>query len=117
MTMRALALLIVLLSSSAANAATARVWIAEFATARAQAAAPFAVLPALTVQPVLDISLTRQVSLLFSGQTKYIRVVCEVQCTIRAGGNPTVNDILLPALKPEYFGVAPGSTISVVAAP
>jgi hypothetical protein len=44
-------------------------------------------------------------------------VVCEVQCTIRAGGNPTVNDILLPALKPEYFGVAPGSTISVVAAP
>lgn len=114
--MRALMLLGLLLISSSADAAS-RVWIAEFATARAQAAAPFAVLPALTVQPVLDISTTRQISLLFSNQTKYIRIVCEVQCTIRSGGNPTVNDILLPALKPEYFGVPPGGTISVVAAP
>jgi hypothetical protein len=110
-------LLGLLLIPGSAEAATARVWIAEFATARAQAAAPFAVLPALVTQPVLDISTTRQISLLFSNQTKYIRIVCEVQCTIRVGGNPTQNDILLPALKPEYFGVPPGGTVSVVAVP
>jgi hypothetical protein len=44
-------------------------------------------------------------------------VVCEAQCAIAGSGTATVTDILLPPYTPEYFGVQPGSTISVIAAP
>jgi hypothetical protein len=106
-----------LLIPGSAQAAQARVWIAEFGTARATAAAPFANMPALVTQPVLDISVTRASSLPFSTQTKYIRVICEVNCVIRNSGTVSQNDIMLPALRPEYFGVAAGTTLSVTAVP
>ena len=95
----------------------ARVWIAEFIALRVEAAAPMATLPAFTTQPALDISVTRQASAPFGAQTKYIRIVCEVNCVIRISGTVTQNDIMLPALKPEYFGVSPGSMVSVTAVP
>jgi hypothetical protein len=117
MMMRALALLLVLLSSSSADAAMARVWITEFLTIRVEAAAPMATLPSLVAQPVLDISTTRQASAPFNAQTRYVRIVCEVNCVIKNGGTVSQNDLMLPALRPEYFGVQPGSSISVTAVP
>jgi hypothetical protein len=98
--------------------AASRVWIAEFVAQKVQAAAPFATLPSLVIQPPLDISIGRAASMPFAAQTRYIRIVCEVQCALTmSGAAATVNDILLPALKPEYFGVQPGRTISVISAP
>jgi hypothetical protein len=115
--MRTLMLLGLLLIPGSAKAAMARVWIAEFVTAAPQASAPMAKLPAVVVQPTLDISVTRATSLPFSSQTKYIRVICEVNCVIKNGGTVSQNDVMLPALRPEYFGVPPGSFISVTAVP
>jgi hypothetical protein len=111
-----LAALLVLLSVELAQSAS-RVWITEFATARVEAAAPFAQLPSMVKQPVLDIAAGRVASLPFSASTRYIRIVCEVQCAISATTAAATSDVLLPALRPEYFGVAAGRTISVIAAP
>jgi hypothetical protein len=98
-------------------AQVARVWITEFATARVQAAAPFANLPTIGRQPVLDVSESVQTSAPFHSETRYIRIVCEVQCAFTADSVATTGDILLPALRPEYFGVHGCKTISVIAAP
>ena len=90
----------------------------EAVAVRVQAAAPFATLPSLVKQAVLDITAGAKTSAAFNGQTKYIRVVCEAQCAISGTGLvATVNDVLLPALRPEYFGVQGGKTISVILAP
>ena len=114
-----LAVLAFALLSSQPAAAASRVWITEFATAKVQAVAPFATLPSLVQQPSIDISGgTSKRSAIFTGQTKYIRIVCEVQCAI--SGQPvtaTTDSILLPALKPEYFGVSPNGSITVIVAP
>lgn len=114
--MRKLLLAALLLLPTSAMAQS-RVWIAEFPAARVQAQAAFATLPALLTQPTQDLSTGVKVSSAFNAQTKYIRVVCEAQCAITGAGVATVNSILLPALKPEYFGVLPGKTISVILAP
>jgi hypothetical protein len=115
--MRRLMIGVALLSMMDAASAASRVWITEFAIVKVQAAAPFATLPALIRQPVLDIAVGAKTSALFNSQTRYIRIVCEVQCAITADAVATTADILLPALKPEYFGVQGSKTISVIAAP
>jgi len=117
--MKYLAALLLLLIAYPAQAQTSlRVWITEFAVGRAQAAAPFATLPALVRQPVMILSgVPAKTSQVFNAQTRYIRVVCELQCAISGAGVATTADILLPAMKPEYFGVNGGRTISVIAAP
>jgi opacity protein-like surface antigen len=108
------------LSATAANAAS-RVWISEFAvlTATASGGTPgqMAALPSLTDQATLDISGGVQSSAAFNAQTKYIRVICEIQCAVKVGGTATTSSMLLPALSPEYVGVQPGATVSVIAAP
>jgi hypothetical protein len=111
-----------LLSITSANAAS-RVWISEYgvltATNSGGSAGQMAALPALALQSTLDLTDgTAKTSAAFGGQTRYIRIVCEVQCAVRGDGTAaTTSAILLPALGPEYFGVQPGSTISVIAAP
>jgi hypothetical protein len=99
---------------------TQRVWITEFGilaqTGAAQGQAQIAPLPAL-IRQNLDTTGGVQTSAAFSKATFYIRVVCEVQCAIAGTGAATANDLLLPAYTPEYFGVQPGSTISIIAAP
>jgi hypothetical protein len=117
--MRALMLLgLLLLSGEAlAQAIPKRVWIAEFVTPRVEAAAPIATLPAAVKQPTLDISGGAKTSAPFSAQTRYIRVICEVQCAVSGSGSVAANDILLPALRPEYFIVGGGKTVSVIAVP
>jgi hypothetical protein len=114
-------LLAFVFSLIATNAfATQRVWIAEFgllaATGALQGQAQIAPLPVLAKQQV-DTTGGVQTSAAFSKATFYIRVVCEAQCAIAGSGTATVTDILLPPYTPEYFGVQPGSTISVIAAP
>lgn len=101
--------------------AASRVWISEFgvlsATNSGGSPAQIAALPSLVDQAPLDISGGVQSSAAFSGQTKYIRIVCEVQCAVKGGGTATTSNMPLGALSPEYFGVQPGATISVIAAP
>lgn len=111
----------VLLASSTADAAS-RVWISEFgvlaATSSGGAPAQIAALPSLVEQSTLDLSGgTAQTSAAFGSQTKYIRILCEVQCSIRVGGTATTSNMLLPALGAEYFGVQAGATVSVIASP
>lgn len=111
----------VLLSSTIANAAS-RVWISEFgvlaATNSGGVPAQIAALPSLVEQSTLDLSGgTAQTSAAFGSQTKYIRVLCEVQCSVKGGTGATTSNMLLPAFSAEYFGVQPGATISVIAAP
>lgn len=108
--------------SASPSLAASRVWIAEFgvqASTASGAVSPIAPLPALAMQSTLDISAgTAQTSAAFSSQTRYIRIVCEVQCAVRGDGSAaTSSAILLPGLSPEYFGVQPGSTVSVIASP
>jgi hypothetical protein len=117
-----LAAALVALSATAASAAS-RVWISEFATLTGTDSGgqtgQMAALPAKAVQSTLDISGgTAQTSAAFNANTRYIRVVCEVQCAVRGDGvAATTSGILMPALSPEYFGVQPGATLSVIAAP
>jgi len=113
------ALLLLLATGGLAQAqTTSRVWIAEFAAFGPVARAPFATLPALVRQPVMILSgAPAKTSQTFNVQTKYIRIVCEAQCAISGAGVATTADILLPAMRPEYFGVSGGRTISVIAAP
>lgn len=117
---RTLAAALFLLSATAAQAAS-RVWISEFAvlTATASGGSPgqMAALPSLVDQSTLDISGGVQSSAAFNAATKYIRIVCEVQCAVRVGGTATTSSLPLGALSPEYFGVQPGATISVIANP
>lgn len=114
------AALFALLFVTSANAAS-RVWISEFgvltATNSGGVPAQAAAIPAIAIQSTLDISGGVQSSAAFNGQTRYIRIICEIQCAINGGGTATTSSTLLPALSPEYFGVQPGATVSVIAAP
>lgn len=110
----------VLLVPASANAAS-RCWISEFAvlSATASGGSPgqMASLPSLVDQAVLDISGGVQTSAAFGSQTKYIRIVCEVQSSIRVGGTATTSSLPIGAMSPEYFGVQAGATVSVIANP
>ena len=107
-----------LMCTSSASAAT-RVWISEFSSIPSVTGGgqgQMAALPAVTNQQ-LDISSGVQSSAAFNGSTRYIRVVCELQCAVKAGGTASATDTVLPAYSPEYFGVSSGGTISVILAP
>jgi hypothetical protein len=104
--------------SSSAMAAQ-RVWITEFSSLAFASGGGMqaARLPAVTRQN-LDTTGGVQTSATFNQSTNFIRVICEVQCAVRGDGvAATANDLLIPAFGAEYFGITPGSTISVIAAP
>jgi hypothetical protein len=108
-----------LLASTSAEAAS-RVWISEFGVLTATnsgSAGQMAALPSLADQSTLDISGGVQTSAAFGSQTKYIRITCEVQCAVKVGGTATTSSLPIGAMSPEYFGVQPGATISVIANP
>jgi hypothetical protein len=114
-------LLIFLLTLLATPAsATQRVWISEFGqlaqSGQVGDKPQIAPLPVLRKQN-LDTTGGVQSSAGFSGSTFFVRIVCEVQCAITGSGTAAVTDLLMPPYTPEYFGVQPGSTISVIAAP
>lgn len=107
------------LSVTAANAAS-RVWISEFGTLTLTvngAVGQIAPMPTLTDQTPLDISTGVKTSAAFTTNTKYIRVTCEVQCSVNGAGTATTSSLPLGAMSSEYFGVQPGATISVIANP
>jgi hypothetical protein len=104
---------------SSAAAATQRVWITEFASVGSAGggSVQMARLPAVAKQQ-LDTTGGVQTSAAFNQSTKFIRVICEVQCAVRADGtSATATDLLIPLYSAEYFGVVAGGTISVIAAP
>lgn len=55
----------------------------------------------------------------FNTSTRYVRLVCDVQCSVAFGANPTAttSNMVLPAGLPEYFGVIAGQKVSVIANP
>ena len=110
---------VVVLFPFSSAAATQRVWITEFAAVGSAGggALQIAKMPAVAKQQV-DTTGGVQTSAAFNASTKFIRVICEVQCAVRADGTAAaVTDLLIPAYTAEYFGVLPGSTLSVIAAP
>lgn len=121
--MKKLILALVALALSGAPAlAASRVWISEYSTLGGTNSggvpAQIASLPAVAIQSTLDISGGAQTSSAFNANTRFIRVICEVQCALRGDGvTATTSSILLPAFSAEYFGVLNGATISVIAAP
>jgi hypothetical protein len=121
--MRALMLLGLLLLSGDAMAQgigtpTKRAWITEFTTSRIEAAANIATLPSLHKQPAVDLrdGLVKYFQAT-NPTTRYVRIMCEVQCAISSTGPASVDDIVLPLLHPEYFLVSGVQTISVILAP
>jgi hypothetical protein len=114
-----LAAVVIGLWSSSALAAQ-RVWITEFsslASASGSGTVQIGRLPAVARQQ-LDVTAGAQTSNAFNQSTNFIRVICEVQCAIRGDGvTATSNDLLMVPFGAEYFGITPGSTISVIAAP
>jgi hypothetical protein len=94
-----------------------RVWITEFETVRLEAAAPFAQLPALVKHPPLDLTNGAAKQATLHPNTRYFRIICEVQCAVSTTGVATTDDILIPRLIPEYFGIAGEKMVSVIAAP
>ena len=99
--------------------AAQRVWITEFSGLGGVSGggqAQIANMPAVARQQV-DVTSGVVSSAAFNASTRYIRVVCEVQCAVRGDGTAATTDTLLPAFSPEYFGVQPGASLSVIAAP
>ena len=95
-----------------------RVWITEFKAAGLQSTiTPIAELPALVKHPPLDLADGLAHTATLSPDTRYFRIVCEVQCAFSTTGEATSNDIMLPLKLPEYFGVADQKSVSVIAAP
>jgi hypothetical protein len=113
------ALLLALLPAQAF--AASRVWISEFGTLGSTnsggSPAQIATLPTLADQPVIDISGGVQNSAAFTSQTRYIQIMCEVQCAIKSGGTATTGSLTIPAGQPIYYGVQPLTTISVILNP
>ena len=114
--MRSILVALLLLASTAADAAN-RVWITEFQQIRSDPL-PIATLPAIVHQPPLTITNLSPVSSQpFNSLTRYIRIICEVQCSIKVGAGAAQTDMMLPATRPEYFGVPLRGTVSVIANP
>ena len=96
-----------------------RVWVSEFAALPASSNGQLmqiSGLPSIANQQV-DITGGAQTVTLQSN-TKFVRLVCEVQCAVKGGGSAAATDTVLPAYSPEYFGVVSGgSTLTFILAP
>lgn len=79
---------------------------------------PLAQEPAVANQTV-DFSGGATSSAVFGSTTRYVRLICDVQCSLKFGAAPAATNANtpMPALTPEYFGVQPGHRISVIANP
>jgi hypothetical protein len=79
----------------------------------------FAAQPCIDQAPV-DFSGGSASSAAFAATTKYVRVVCDADCSILFGASPqtaAATNALLPSKTIEYFGVVPGQIVSVHANP
>lgn len=77
--------------------------------------------PAIVDQAPVDFSGGVASSATLNAGTIFVRVISDVQCSIKFGANPTATNTnkVLPALTPEYFGVVENSglKISVISNP
>jgi hypothetical protein len=101
----------------APQANASKLYISEY-NSLASASAAFAQAagePAITDQTPVDFSGGAAQSAVFNVATQFVRVICDVQCSIKFGTNPTAANTnkVLPALTPEYFGVTPGGTLKI----
>ena len=72
-------------------------------------------LPAITTQKVA-ISGTSAQSAAFNADTKFIRVLSDLNCCILSSADPTAttSDLPLTAENAEYFGVIPGQKLATI---
>ena len=77
--------------------------------------APVAQVPPIAEQTV-SISGSHAESSAFNASTRFVRVETDAICSIAFGTSPvaTTSNMRLAANQTEYFGVAPGSKISVI---
>lgn len=68
------------------------------------------------VEQALSISASPTQSAAFGSTTNFVRVHCDVVCSILFGSNPTAvtNAKRLAANQTEFFGVQPGQKLSVI---
>lgn len=84
--------------------------LAEASRGTAQAVAE----PALATQ-VVDYTAGATLSSVFSSQTKIVRLHTDDICSVRFGGSAaTTSNMRMVAGQTEYFGVQPGSRLSVI---
>ena len=97
----------------------AKLYISEYSTTgtNRSSAVQISAEPCLRDQQPLDFSAGAVASLPFLAQTIFVRVHTDAPCSIAFGSTPTAttSNKRLPANTTEYFGVQPGSKISVIA--
>lgn len=93
----------------------ANLYISEFAVlATAQSGtAQAAAQPAIATQKV-DFSGGVASSAEFNSQTRFVRLQTDAICSVRFGGTATTSYPRMAADQTEYYGVQPGSTLSVI---
>lgn len=97
----------------------AQVGTAVYASGGSQGVLEIAQEPSLQQTPV-DFSGGVASSVAFGANTKFVRIICDAQCSVKFGPSPqtaTNANTPLGALIPEYFGVVPGQIISVISNP
>jgi hypothetical protein len=99
-----------------------KLYITEYGSLVITACLPAQIAPEPgTDQAPIDFSGGVAQSAAFQNPTNYVRVISDVQCSIKFGTNPTAANTnkVLPALTPEYFGVPQGQSckISVISNP
>lgn len=75
--------------------------------------------PAVVDQAPIDFTGGATPSIAFGASTNYVRIICDVQCSVKFGPAPVATNANKPlaAMTPEYFGVNPGDKISVIVNP
>jgi hypothetical protein len=97
-----------------------KLWITEYTNSGADAAGsqmPMASHPPAAVQAPVVFSSTSTQSLAFSSKTRYVRLRSDAICHFLVGANPvaTTNSTPLDSNSAEYFEVAPGQKLAVIA--
>lgn len=92
-----------------------KLYISEHATLAQNGTAQVVIEPALAVQ-VVDFSGGVASSAAFNAQTNIVRVHADATCSVRFDGSAaTTSYPRMSAGQTEYFGVQPGSKLSVIA--
>lgn len=100
-----------------------KMWVSEYVAIGGPAGvnAQIAQEPVVTDQTPVNFAGGATQSAVFNSKTNFVRIVCDTQCSVAFGTNPTAttSSKLLPALIPEYFAVPKGASyrISVIASP
>lgn len=106
---------VLLLALSCAGASAATCYVTEFVLT-ADAGVQVARQPALVDQTPITVSSTSAQSAAFSGDTKLVRIHCDVIVSVKFGTSPTAttSTMRMPADATEYFQVLPGSKVAFI---